>query len=102
MSHTEPSLIPDVQSHPDARQLAIDRVGIRDLRYPLSFVDGEGPVQRIVARCSVFVALAAERKGTHMSRLVAAIDEFSDPLSLVKLPALVDLVSAKVPLATRM
>jgi len=96
MSHTEPSLIPDVQSHPDARQLAIDRVGIRDLRYPLSFVDGEGPVQRIVARCSVFVALAAERKGTHMSRLVAAIDEFSDPLSLVKLPALVDLVSAKV------
>ena len=30
------ALIPDVQASPDERRIAIDRVGVRGLRYPLS------------------------------------------------------------------
>jgi len=86
MNRPEVPAIPDVQSHPDARELAIDRVGIRGLRYPLRFVDVDDEPSSTVASCNVYVALPAERKGTHMSRLVSVIDEMSDPLSLASLP----------------
>ena len=81
-----PPAIPDVQSHPDIRALAIERVGIRGLRYPILFADGETVPQPTVASCSIYVSLPAERKGTHMSRLVAIIDSMPEPLSLATLP----------------
>jgi GTP cyclohydrolase I len=90
MNKPETPAIPDVQSHPDARELAIDRVGIRGLRYPIRFADANDTPQSTVATFGVYVALPAERKGTHMSRLVAAIDEMREPLSLGTLPALLD------------
>jgi GTP cyclohydrolase I len=96
MNRPEAPAIPDVQSHPDARELAIGRVGIRGLRYPIRFVDGDGEARATVASCSVFVALPAERKGTHMSRLVAVIDEMPDPLSLAALPGLLDTLLARL------
>jgi len=90
MNRPEAPAIPDVQSHPDARELAIDRVGIRDLRYPLRFSDGGGEPISTIASCNLYVALPAERKGTHMSRLVSVIDEMADPLSLASLPKLLE------------
>jgi GTP cyclohydrolase IB len=90
MNRPETPAIPDVHSHPDARALAIDRVGIRGLRYPIRFADGEAPAQPTVASCSLSVALPADQKGTHMSRLVAALDEWREPLSLASLPVLLD------------
>jgi GTP cyclohydrolase FolE2 len=96
MNRPETPAIPDVHSHPDARALAIDRVGIRSLRYPIRFVDGNGPAQPTIASCSVSVALAAEQKGTHMSRLVAMIDELREPLSLTSFPALLDSLLARL------
>ena len=95
MNRPEPPAIPDVQSHPDARELAIDRVGIRNLRCPIRFSDG-GPPQPTIATCSVYVALSAEHKGTHMSRLVAAVDELPDPLSLPALPGVLDALMARL------
>jgi GTP cyclohydrolase IB len=84
------SPIPDVQSHPDERSLAIDRVGIRSLRYPIRFADGVTPAQPTIATFNLSVTLPAEQKGTHMSRLVAVIDELAEPLTLGRLPAVLD------------
>ena len=58
--------IPDVQSRPDARRTAIDQVGIRGLRYPLLFADSDGVARPTIASYNVYVALAAERKGTEI------------------------------------
>jgi GTP cyclohydrolase I len=65
--------IPDTQSSRDERRLAIQRVGVKDVRYPLQ-VRVAGAVQSTAARWSLDVALPAERKGTHMSRFVAWLD----------------------------
>lgn len=73
--------IPDTQSSRDERRLAIQRVGVKDLRYPLQ-VRVAGVVQSTAARWSLDVALPAERKGTHMSRFVAWLDGLDVALDL--------------------
>ncbi len=71
--------IPDMQSARDDRHLAIDQVGIRGIRYPLQFADRDGLAQPTIALASVAVALAEDRKGTHMSRLVMLLEERAVP-----------------------
>jgi GTP cyclohydrolase FolE2 len=71
--------IPDVQSESDDRRIAIDQVGIKGLRYPLTFADGGGEGQPTIATCNVYVSLPEERKGTHMSRLVALLESRTEP-----------------------
>jgi GTP cyclohydrolase I len=75
MSHPTDSLhIPDTQSERDERRLAIQRVGIKDVRYPLQ-VRVAGAVQPVQGTWSLDVMLPAERKGTHMSRFVAWLND---------------------------
>ena len=65
----------DVQNTPDKRQLAIDQVGIKSLRYPIFFKsDAAGPV-RVVADFSMYVRLPHHVKGTHMSRFVELLEK---------------------------
>src|SRR5678809_1777657 len=73
--------IPDTQSARDERHLAIQRVGVRGVRYPIQ-LRIEGAVVPTVAEWSLDVALPAEQKGTHMSRFVAWLDAIDDPLDV--------------------
>lgn len=66
--------LPDVQSRADNRALAIDAVGIRRLRFPVTILTGEGE-QATVATFSMAVALPAAVKGTHMSRFIELLEE---------------------------
>jgi len=92
--------IPDVQSGSDERQIDIDHVGIKGLRYPLPFVDQDGVAHTTIAICNVYVALPAERKGTHMSRLVALLEERAapeaSPISVAGLRDLVEDLTARL------
>jgi GTP cyclohydrolase IB len=65
--------IPDTQGSRDERHLAIQRVGIKDVRYPAQILI-DGRATPTVAQWDLDVALPAERKGTHMSRFVAWLD----------------------------
>jgi GTP cyclohydrolase I len=79
--------IPDTQSARDERHLPIQRVGVKDVRYPLQ-VRVAGAVQSTAARWSLDVALPAEQKGTHMSRFVAWLDALAldaEPLDAASL-----------------
>jgi GTP cyclohydrolase I len=68
-----------VQSAPDDRRIAIDQVGIKGLRYPLLFADGDAAGQPTIATCNVYVSLPEDRKGTHMPRLVALLEARTEP-----------------------
>jgi GTP cyclohydrolase IB len=76
--------IPDTQSARDDRRLAIQRVGVRGVRYPIQ-LRIEGAIVPTVADWSLDVALPAEQKGTHMSRFVAWLDAIDGPLDAVTL-----------------
>ncbi|HZT56968.1 MAG TPA: GTP cyclohydrolase FolE2 [Burkholderiaceae bacterium] len=80
MSNLKDALhIPDTQGARDERHLAIQRVGIKGVRYPLELRIGN-TVAPTVALWSLDVALPAEQKGTHMSRFVAWLDALDAPL----------------------
>ncbi len=76
--------IPDTQSERDERHLAIQRVGIKSVRHPLQ-LRVAGVVQHCTAVWDLDVALPAEKKGTHMSRLVAWLDGDDAPLDAAAL-----------------
>ena len=85
MTHLTDALhIPDTQSARDDRQLVIQRVGVKDVRYPLQ-IKVAGAVQSTAALWSLDVALPAEKKGTHMSRLIAWLDALDVPLDAATL-----------------
>jgi GTP cyclohydrolase I len=69
----------DVQGQVDVRGVAIDEVGICDLRYPIE-VSGRRGVQSTVATVHATVALPADARGTHMSRFVESLAERVGPL----------------------
>jgi len=76
--------IPDTQSERDERHLAIQRVGVKGVRYPLQLRIGT-VVSPTVANWTLDVALPAEAKGTHMSRFVAWLDALDRPLDAATL-----------------
>jgi GTP cyclohydrolase IB len=78
--------IPDTQGARDERQVAIQRVGVRDVRYPIQ-LRVAGAVQSGTALWSLDVALPADKKGTHMSRFVAWLDALDVPLDAAALAA---------------
>ena len=74
MSNLKDALhIPDTQSARDGRRLAIQRVGVRGVRYPMQLRLGTAELST-VAEWDLDVALPAEQKGTHMSRFVAWLE----------------------------
>ncbi len=70
----------DTQSEPDFRKIPIDRVGVKNLRYPMHIRDKAHTVQPTIARVSLTVDLPHDHKGTHMSRFVEALNEFGPVL----------------------
>ncbi len=82
--------IPDVQNSIDTRHLAINKVGIKNIRHPVRVRDRSGGEQHTIATFNMYVNLPHNLKGTHMSRFVEilnvpgreiAVDSFKDMLA---------------------
>jgi len=64
----------DKQSERDHRELRIDKVGVRGLRFPIQVRDRARSIQNTVATIGMFVDLPKEFKGTHMSRFIEVLN----------------------------
>ena len=77
--------IPDVQNTLDTRHIAIQRVGVKGVRHPLQIQTRDG-IQSSVGTWNMYVHLPEQKKGTHMSRFMALLEEFtssdSKPLNI--------------------
>jgi GTP cyclohydrolase IB len=71
----------DVQSGPDFRKMPIQKVGIRNIRYPLAVRDRSREKQDTVANVTLSVNLPHSYRGTHMSRFVEVLDRFRGEVS---------------------
>jgi GTP cyclohydrolase I len=79
---TSVDAIADVQASADSRQIAIDKVGIKDIRHPVKIKDRSGHEQHTVATFNMFVFLPHNFKGTHMSRFVAILNGHEDEIGV--------------------
>ena len=66
----------DVQKNKPKYEYPIQRVGITNLKIPITISEQNGGSQNTVADVDVFVNLKAESKGTHMSRLAIGVQKF--------------------------
>jgi GTP cyclohydrolase I len=67
--------IADVQSSADTRRIAINRVGIKDIRHPVRVKDRSEGEQHTIATFNMYVFLPHNFKGTHMSRFVQILNK---------------------------
>lgn len=74
MSTDAKAPLQDKQSERDHRQLRIDKVGVRGLRFPIVISDKARVTQNTIATIGMFVDLPKEFKGTHMSRFLEVLN----------------------------
>ena len=72
----------DIQNHKDNRNIDIDQVGVKGIRYPITVLDKNMGEQQTVAQINMYVDLPRHYKGTHMSRFVEILNEHSRRISL--------------------
>ena len=91
--------IPDIQGSADIRQLAINKVGIKDIRHPVIVKDRSGSIQHTIASFNMFVFLPQQFKGTHMSRFVKILNDNEKEITVASfrdmLTGMVDLLEAE-------
>ena len=80
----------DVQSQPDTRNIPIDKVGIKNLRYPITVLDRREGRQATVASINMYVDLPHNYKGTHMSRFVEMLHLLKTEISLKRFAELLE------------
>jgi GTP cyclohydrolase IB len=78
----------DTQNESDHRKIAIDRVGVRSLRFPMRIRDREQVEQHTVATVSLAVDLPHQYKGTHMSRFVEVLHAHGQVLDVKGIAAM--------------
>ena len=74
--------IEDVQSRKDTRRIAINKVGIKDIRHPVVVKDRSDGEQHTIANFNMYVNLPHNFKGTHMSRFVEILNQHEREISV--------------------
>ncbi|MDD2332595.1 MAG: GTP cyclohydrolase FolE2 [Candidatus Cloacimonetes bacterium] len=70
------SQIPDIQNQNDLREIAIDKVGVKGIRYPLVVEDRKSKSQNTVGELDIYVELPHHKRGTHMSRFIEILNHY--------------------------
>ena len=69
--------MPDIQGSVDHRNLPIEQVGVRGVKYPVMIAQDNGSTAASVGEFSLSVGLPAEQKGTHMSRFIELLESMN-------------------------
>jgi GTP cyclohydrolase I len=76
----------DIQSLRDERNITIDKVGVKNVRYPIVVEDRSNETQETVAELDIFVELLHEHRGTHMSRFIEVLAHYHKENLIANLP----------------
>jgi GTP cyclohydrolase I len=90
----------DEQSERDHRELRIDKVGVRGLRFPIQIRDKAHSVQNTIATIGLFVDLPKEFKGTHMSRFIEVLNAHGSVVHVENITDILHAMQQKLHAAT--
>jgi len=94
-SHAK-SALHDKQSERDHRNLRIDKVGVRGLRFPIQVRDKAKVHQNTVATIGMYVDLPKEFKGTHMSRFIEVLNAHGAVVHVENIPDILRSMQARL------
>jgi len=89
--HSSPvpaAAMPDLQQSRDERNIPIDKVGVKNIHYPIVVLDKSKERQHTVARINMYVDLPHHFKGTHMSRFIEILNEHHGEISIEGIDAI--------------
>jgi GTP cyclohydrolase I len=76
----------DVQNMYDPREIEIDKVGVKNVKYPIVVLDKANGFQHTVATIDMYVNLPHHYKGTHMSRFVEILHSSQRMINMKDFP----------------
>jgi len=90
----------DKQNERDYRDLRIDKVGVRGLRFPIQILDKAHALQETIATIGMYVDLPKEFKGTHMSRFLEVLNAHGRIVHVDNIPDILFAMQKKLHAAT--
>jgi GTP cyclohydrolase I len=90
----------DKQSERDHRELRIDKVGVRNVRFPIQVRDKARSIQNTVATIGMYVDLPKEFKGTHMSRFIEVLNAHGSVIHVENINEILRAMQKKLHAAT--
>ena len=80
----------DIQKTVDERKVALDQVGVCDLKYPIIVLDRTSGQQQTIANVALSVSLPPEVKGTHMSRFISVMNSYRGDITMTAIPKILN------------
>ena len=90
----------DKQNERDHRELRIDKVGVRGLRFPIQIRDKARVLQNTIATIGMYVDLPKEFKGTHMSRFIEVLNAHGNVVHVENITDILHAMQKKLKAAT--
>jgi GTP cyclohydrolase IB len=84
--------LPDIQSSLDQRNIIINKVGVKDIKFPVN-INTANNVLSSVANIDMYVRLPADAKGTHMSRFLQILQEVNDTGKIINFDSMQELMT---------
>ena len=66
----------DIQKMSDTRNVTIDKVGVKGVKYPIIVDDRSNGIQHTIADLDIYVELPHQHRGTHMSRFIELLNKY--------------------------
>jgi len=86
----------DIQNQRDHRQVEINKVGVKNIRYPITVLDKRNRVQHTVGNMNMYVNLPHQFKGTHMSRFIEILNEYRGTINIKAISTILDKMKEKL------
>jgi GTP cyclohydrolase I len=86
----------DVQSSPDRREIRIDKVGVKNIEYPIVVKDRAKGTQSTIGTVDMYVDLPAQFKGTHMSRFLEVLNAHEGPIGVEEIPDILEAMRSRL------
>lgn len=89
-------ILPDIQNSSPEFKIPLDKVGIKNLKYPIKVLDKNKGFQATIGEFNIYVDLPSRFKGTHMSRFVEVLNEFKDEIHIKNIKSILKKLREKL------
>ena len=86
----------DIQNQRDRRRVEVNKVGVKNIEYPITVLDKRNKVQHTVGKVNMYVNLPHHFKGTHMSRFIEILNEYRGTINIKAISTILNKMKEKL------